>query len=143
MKLFLMIFMLTYGLIASSALDEAKQLGVESDYATAIAKAQKEKKILVMVIVKENCRWCEKLVKNTLSEEGVQKELENYITVIVNKDDKYPNQFIENFFPSIFYIDYTTQKSVYSNVGYVGRKCFLNDLHDAFRIHKELFKEKK
>ena len=97
----------------------------------------------MMVIVKENCRWCEKLVNNTLSEEGVQKELENYITVIVDKDDTYPNQFTENFFPSIFYIDYTTQKSVYSNVGYVGKKCFLSDLHDAVSIHHQLFKKVK
>ena len=142
MKIFLTILMLSYALMASNALDEANKLGVESDYATALAKAQKEKKILVMVIVKEDCRWCEKLINKTLSEEGVQKELKNYITVIVDKDAKYPSQFTENFFPSIFYIDYTTQKSIYSNVGYVGKKCFLNDLHDAFSIHDQLFKEK-
>ena len=143
MKILLTILMLSYMLMASNALDEAKKLGVESNYDSALAKAQKEKKILVMVIVKDNCRWCEKLINKTLSEEGVQKELENYITVIVDKDDSYPNQFTENFFPSIFYIDYATQKSVYSNVGYVGKKCFLNDLHDALRIHNELFKKKK
>lgn len=143
MKILLMILMLSYMLIASSALEEAKQLGVESNYATALAKAQKEKKILVMVIVKENCRWCEKLINNTLSEEGVQKELKNYITLIVDKDDTYPNQFTEEFFPSIFYIDPVTEKSVYSNVGYVGKKCFLNDLHDAASIHSQLFAEKK
>jgi len=143
MKAFLMTLLLSYALMASNALDEAKQLGVESDYAIALAKAKKEKKILVMVIVKENCRWCEKLINKTLSEEGVKKELENYITVIVDKDAKYPSQFTENFFPSIFYIDYTTQRSIYSNVGYVGKKCFLNDLHDASGIHSELFKEKK
>ncbi len=143
MKIFLMILLLSYGLLASNALQEAQKLGVESDYATAYEKAQKENKLLVLVIVKENCRWCEKLVNKTLSESEVQKELENYITVIVDKDDTYPNQFIENFFPSVFYIDYTTQRSVYSNVGYVGKKCFLNDLHDASRIHSELFKEKK
>jgi hypothetical protein len=142
MKIFLMTFMLSYALVASNALEEAKKLGAESDYATAIAKAQKEKKMLVMVIVKENCRWCEKLINKTLSEESVKKRLENYITVIVDKDAKFPSAFTENFFPSIFYIDYMTQKSVYSNVGYVGTKCFLNDLNSSEDIRKSLYKKK-
>jgi thioredoxin-related protein len=142
MKIFLMTFMLSYALVASNALEEAKKLGAESDYATAIAKAQKEKKMLVMVIVKENCRWCEKLINKTLSEESVKKRLENYITVIVDKDAKFPSAFTENFFPSIFYIDHMTQKSVYSNVGYVGTKCFLNDLNSSEDIRKSLYKKK-
>ncbi len=139
MKIFLMTFVLSYALMGSSALKEAKKLGVESDYATAIAKAQKEKKILVMVIVKENCRWCEKLINKTLSDETVKKRLENYITVIVDKDAKFPSIFTEDFFPSIFYIDYSTQKSVYSNVGYVGTKCLLNDLNSSEEIRKSLY----
>jgi len=139
MKIFFMIFMLSYALMASNALEEAKKLGVESDYATAIAKAQKEKKILVMVIVKENCRWCEKLINKTLSEETVKKKLENYITVIVDKDAKFPSIFTEDFFPSIFYIDYSTQKSMYSNIGYVGIKCLLNDLNSSEEIRKSLY----
>jgi hypothetical protein len=143
MKIFLMTFILSYTLMASNALEEAKKLGVESDYATAIAKAQKEKKMLVMVIVKENCRWCEKLVNKTLSEETVKKKLENYITVIVDKDDKFPSIFTEDFFPSIFYIDYATQKSVYSNVGFVGKPCFLNDLNGSLEIRNSLYENKE
>jgi len=138
MKIFLMILILSYGLMASNALEEAKKLGVESDYATAFAKAQKEKKMLVMVIVKEDCRWCEKLVNKTLSEETVKKKLENYITLIVDQNDAYPNIFKENFFPSIFYIDYATQRSVYSNVGYVGKPCFLNDLNSSLATRDTL-----
>jgi len=140
MKLFFMILFLTYGLMATNAVESAKKLGAENNYATAIAKAQKEKKMLVMVIVKEDCRWCEKLIDRTLSEEIVKKKLEDYITVVVDKDDKFPSIFTENFFPSIFYIDYTTQKSVYSNVGYVGTKCFLNDLNTSLEIRNDLYK---
>ncbi len=94
--------------------------------------------MLVMVIVKENCRWCEKLVNKTLSEETVKKKLENYITVIVDKDDDFPSAFKENFFPSIFYIDYDTEKSVYSNVGYIGKPCFLNDLNSSLEVRDTL-----
>ena len=138
MKIFLTILMLSYALMASTALEEAKKLGAESDYATAIAKAKKEKKMLVMVIVKEDCRWCERLINRTLSDESVKKELENYITLIIDKDADFPTTFTEDLFPSIFYIDDASEKSVYGNVGYVGTKCFFNDLNDAVSIRKEL-----
>ena len=144
MKFFFITLLLSYALIASNALEEAKKIGAETDYATAIAKAQKEKKMLVMVIVKEDCRWCEKLVEKTLNEASVKKELDkNYITLIIDKDAEYPSVFIEDYFPSIFYIDYASQKSMYGNVGYVGKKCFFNDLHDAENIRKQLFEEEK
>jgi len=139
MKLFFMILLLTYGLMATDAMEAAKKLGVENNYAIAIDKAKNEKKMLVMVIVKENCRWCEKLINKTFSEETVKKKLENYITVIVDKDAKFPSIFTEDFFPSIFYIDYSTQKSVYSNIGYVGTKCLLNDLNSSEEIRKSLY----
>ena len=143
MKIFMMLLLLTFGLLASNALEEAKQLGAESDYATAIAKAQKEKKMLVMVIVKEDCRWCEKLINKTLSEESVKKELNNFITLIIDKDAEFPSEFKENFYPSIFYIDYSTQKSVYENVGFVGKPCFLNDLNGSLEIRNNRHKNKE
>jgi len=143
MKIFLFILLLGTGLFASNALQEAQKLGVESNYATAIAKAQQENKILVMVIVKEGCGWCEKLVNRTLSEQSVKKELENYVTLIVDKDDTYPNVFKEDIFPSIFYIDSKSQRSIYSNIGYVGKKCFLNDLAESSKTQKELFMEEE
>ncbi len=143
MKAILISLLLTYGLMATDAIEAAKKLGVENNYATAIKKAKSEKKILVMVIVKENCRWCEKLINKTLSEETVKNRLENYITLIVDKNDDFPSEFRENFFPSIFYIDYSTQKSVYSNVGFVGKPCFLNDLNGSLEIRNSRHKNKE
>ena len=143
MKVFFISLLLTYGLMATNAIDAAKKLGAENNYSTAISKAVKEKKLLVMVVVKEGCRWCDKLVNKTLSEETVKKKLENYITLIVDKDDEFPSDFKENFFPSIFYIDYSTQKSVYSNVGFVGKPCFLNDLNGSLEIRNSRHENKK
>jgi thioredoxin-related protein len=126
--------------MAVDAFQAAKKLGVESDYATAIAKARQENKMLVMVIVKENCRWCDKIIDRTLADETVKAHLkEGYVTLIVDKDDDFPGDFKENFFPSIFYIDAVTGKSVYENVGYVGTKCFLNDLNGASKTRDELY----
>ena len=143
MKLLFMTLLLTYGLMATDAIEAAKKLGVENNYATAISKAKSEKKLLVMVVVKENCHWCDKLINKTLSEETVKNKLENYITLIIDKDDDFPNNFKENFFPSIFYIDYSTRKSVYSNVGFVGKPCFLNDLNGSLEIRNSLYDNKE
>ena len=143
MKLFFMVLFLTYGLMGTDAIEAAKKLGAENNYATAISKAKSEKKLLVMVVVKEGCRWCDKLIDRTLSEETVKNKLENYITLIVNKDDDFPSEFKENFFPSIFYIDYSTEKSVYSNVGFVGKPCFLNDLNGSLEIRNSRHQNKE
>jgi len=143
MKLFLLTFLLTYGLMATDAIESAKKLGAENNYATAIEKAKTEKKLLVMVVVQENCRWCEKLINKTLSEETVKNKLENYITLIVDKNDDFPSEFKESLYPSIFYIDYSTQKSVYSNVGFVGKPCFLNDLNGLVEIRNSRHENKE
>jgi len=140
MKFLLSVFVLCYTLMAADALDAANRLGAEHDYYEALKKAKSENKMVVMIIVKENCRWCDKIINQTLSDDVVKKRLErDYVTVIVDRDDPFPNDFKENFFPSIFYIDSFTGKSVYENVGYVGTKCFMNDLNGAQQTRDELY----
>jgi thioredoxin-related protein len=126
--------------MAANAMEAARQLGAENNYETALAKAKEEQKILVMVVVKEHCRWCDKIINRTLSDTAVKEKLnEGYVTLIVDKDASFPNDFRENFYPSIFYIDPMTQKSVYENVGYIGTKCFINDLNSALETRKALY----
>jgi hypothetical protein len=133
---------MTFFLWAMDASEAARKLGVESDYAQAWQKAQQEKKMLVLVIVKKNCRWCHKLVDRTLSDPSVKEKLDaSFVTVIVDKDDTYPKMFRENFFPSTFFIDYTTQKSVYENVGYINAASFKSDLQEALKMRQALYNE--
>ena len=127
-------------LFATNAKEAAKELGVENDYAAAMVKAKSEKKMLVLVIVKENCRWCDKLLSRTFADPEVKDELRNYVTVVIDRNGEFPDEFRENFFPSMFYIDYSSEKSVYENVGYIGKKCFLNDLRESLKTRNELYK---
>ena len=140
MKLFLILVLLMGSLFATDAKEAAEKLGVENNFATALKKARSEKKMLVLVIVKKGCRWCDKMVYGTLVEPEVKEALKNYVTLIVDKDDTYPNIFKEGLFPSIFYIDQNSQKSVYENVGYIGKKCFLNDLKESLKMRDELYR---
>ena len=127
---------------ASGARDEAALIGAETNFDTALAKAKAQKKMLVMVVVKEHCRWCEKLVKRTMADPKVEEALKrDFITLIIDRYDSYPKAFREDFFPSIFYIDYATGQSVYENVGYVGKKCFLNDLEGAQKTRASLYEK--
>jgi thioredoxin-related protein len=141
LKLFLISIFLLSTLFATDAKEAAKNMGAENDFATAMNKAHNEKKMLVMVIVKENCRWCDKMVNRTMADSEVKEILKkNYVTLIIDRDDDFPSEFKENFFPSIFYIDYSSQKSIYENIGYVGKKCFLNDLNMSLKTRNELYK---
>ena len=142
MRIFLFIGMLTSILFAMNAEEAAKRLGVENRYDVAIQKAKREKKIVVMVVVKNHCQWCEKLINKTLGNTQVRRYLQNFVTVIVDKNAKYPSDFKENFFPSLFFIDWQTQKSVYENIGYVNTKDFLDNLNTAVNIWETLYKEK-
>jgi len=126
-------------LFASSAKEDAQFLGAENVFSTALEKAKSEKKMLVMVIVKEHCHWCEKLVKQTLADPEVKERLSNYVTVIVDRNDDFPKRFKEDIFPSIFYIDYVTGKSIYENVGFIGKKNFLNDLNQTLVSRNEFY----
>ena len=139
MKLFLISLLLVQVLFASNAKEDAIALGVENIFSVALEKAKSEKKMLIMVIVKKNCRWCDKLVKRTLSEAEVKEARKDYTLVIVDRNDDFPNQYKEDISPSIFYIDSMTQKTVYESVGYVGKKCFLNDLNESLATRNEYY----
>jgi len=139
LKLFLLSILLISALFATNAKETAKGLGVENNYMQAIKKAKAEKKMLVMVIVKEHCRWCNKLINRTLKDSEVQEELKKYVILIIDRNDQFPNEFKEKFFPSIFYIDYDSQKSVYENIGYIGKRCFLNDLKESLKTRNALY----
>lgn len=139
-RLFLLSVLAASVVFGVGAREEAQFLGAETNFKTALAKAKAQKKMLVMVVVKENCRWCSRLVHHTMGDPDVKGVLDkNYVTVILDRYDHYPKVFTEDFFPSIFYIDYSTGESVYENVGYIGKKCFLNDLKGAEKTRKSLY----
>ena len=139
MKLFMIIVWLAGSLYAGSAKEAAGMLGAETDYRIAIDKAAREKNIVVMVVVKKNCRWCNKLLYGTLSNPEVKKALHRTVLLVVDRSDAFPKRFRETLFPSVFYVDPHSRKSLYENVGYVKKEAFLRDLDEAFKIRSALY----
>ena len=93
---------LVCNLMAISAQDAAWVLDAQTDLNKAFDKAGDENKMILLVIVKEDCSWCEKMVFDTLKDENIQENLNNMITVIVDINDKLPSEFKAKLTPTVF-----------------------------------------
>ena len=78
MKMILSILLLTGTLVA---LDWVKDLD------TAMSQAKKEHKVIMVMVEGENCRWCTKMKGRTLSDDTVEKRLEEFVTVKVMREN--------------------------------------------------------
>ena len=106
----------------------AAALGYETDYAAAVAKAQKEHKNVMLVLVSGFCPWCRKFEQQVLRKEEVNTLVHRrYVPVILDKDkDAYPKRFNLSFTPIVQFIDPKTQQSYHRIVGYNEREAFLH-----------------
>ena len=137
MKYIIMILALSISLMAADAAKSAKALGVYNDYNTALKKAKSENKLMVLVVVWDPCKACDKLVKNTLANAMVNNKLKDFITVILDYQDKMPKKFHIKMAPKIFYIDSKTEEEIGTNVGVVSVEEFIDNLNDASDMLEE------
>ena len=132
MKLLLTLLLLTFTLFGAHIDDYAKEMGFERDYKTALVKAAKENKPLMMVLGSAYCPWCRKFERETLSSKLVsvfiKKEM---ITLIVDKRydvNSFPHEFRTNFTPKVFFINPLSQKSFYETTAFMKKRDFLEEL---------------
>ncbi len=137
MKYMLMILALSLSLMAADATKSAKMLGVYNNYDTALQKAKSENKLMVLVVVWDPCRACDKLVNKTLSNAIVKNKLKDHVTVILDYKDKMPEAFHIKMAPKIFYINQKTEKSVWESMGAVSVETFIDDFKEALEMLEE------
>ena len=121
----------------------ANELKWEKDIPTAFNKALKENKTVMVFVSTSNCRWCVKMKKRTLLDNGIFKKLENYILVKTIKDSKEAQKHLPEveYVPTIFF--YSPKKELYERVtGYFGVFDFLSWINDV-ELKKSLEIEKK
>ena len=109
----------------------AKDMGYETDYKTALEKAQKEGKKLMIFMTTSYCPWCRKLENRILSQNDIDAKIkEKYVPVMLNLDkDSYPEQFAKTRFTPILYIvESKDEKILHKFVGYSSRGAFLQVL---------------
>ncbi len=131
MKIFLTLMALVYTLLAVDAESAAMELDYNDNYKTALAKAKKENKALMLVVVQDPCPYCGKLVENTLSDPEVEKALEGYVGLILDKKAKMPSQFHTSMVPMTLFINPKTEQAVWESLGYAKKPRFLDDIEMA------------
>lgn len=140
MKKLLTILLLTLTLFGANVDEFAQEMGFERDYKTALAKAEKANKPLMMVLGADYCPWCRKFERNTLSSKLIKPELKkDVIVLVVDKKfdiESFPKEFQTQITPRVFFINPTTQKSFYESMGYVKKSEFLKKLQEMKKLYK-------
>ncbi len=110
----------------------AEEIDWVKDINSAFVYAQKEQKVVMVLVEDKNCRWCKKMKHRTLADESVQKKLKSYILVKVMREDTDAVEdlpIIEGV-PSIFFM--TPQKeAIESVIGYFNIEDFLSYISDV------------
>lgn len=107
----------------------AKDMHYEDNYKTALAKAKKEGKPLMLFMTTSYCPWCRKLESRILSQTDIDATIKKkYIPLTLNLDkDSYPEQFAKTrFTPIIYIVNSTTEEIEQKFVGYSARDEFLH-----------------
>ena len=137
MKLITLIVLFTYSLMAADAESAAMMLDYESEYQTAIERAKKEHKMVLMVIVQDPCPYCDKLVHKTLDTPAVQKRMKNYVPLVVDKHGEFPKKFKPPFIPMSYIIDPNEEKVTFKIVGSVPSKDYIEGLDNEMEFREE------
>lgn len=110
-----------------------KDMGYETDYNTALAKAKKAGKPLLLFMTTSYCPWCRKLENRILSQNDIDAKVKNkYIPVMLDLDkDKFLDKFAKTRFTPILYIINSKDESTeHKFVGYNNRGEFLRVLKE-------------
>ena len=130
-KKIVLLLLTTLTLFGANAKDAAFMLDYKEVYSTALAQAKKEHKVLMMVIVKEPCPYCDKLVNNTLDTQAIKAKLTNFVPLIIAHDGKYPDRFRPPVRPVTLFINPDDSSILYTLAGYRGIKVFSNAMDKA------------
>ena len=109
----------------------ASDMGYETNYKTALAKAKKEGKDIMMFMTTSYCPWCRKLENQILSQDDIDAKIKTkYIPLMLNLDkDIYPEQFAKTrFTPILYVVDVKDESIKHKFVGYSARGEFLQIL---------------
>ena len=95
----------------------------QGDFEKARVEALKEKKEIMVLLIKSNCSPCMKMLRTTFIDQAYIAYInQHYISVLVNKDQKqsYPIELLYTLeYPTIFFLDTQEVYTKDALVGYV------------------------
>ncbi len=107
----------------------AADMDYETNYKTALEKAKKEGKEILIFMTTSYCPWCRKLENRILSQNDIDAKIKSkYIPLMLNLDkDTYPEQFAKTrFTPILYVVDVKDESIKHKFVGYSNRGEFLH-----------------
>ena len=132
MKTLILILTLSYSLFAINVEDASDILEAQTSMQKAKQLALAEKKeIIMLVVIKDGCHWCEKLVKETLSSKTIQNELYDTVTLIADLHSDLAKKYKAEVTPSVYFIEAKSGKVLYEQVGYEKAGAFLISIISA------------
>ncbi len=99
---------------------------------TALQLAKKEHKNVMVMVEGEHCRWCKKMKGRTLTDDAVEKRLQNYVAVKVFREDSTAMAKLPAVqgVPTIFFM--RSDKTIIQEVmGYFNVEDFLSYIDDV------------
>ncbi|MDQ7066673.1 MAG: thioredoxin family protein [Sulfurimonas sp.] len=141
MKKIIILLLLSLTLFGANVDEFAKEMGFERDYNTALSKAKKENKLLMMVLGADYCPWCRKFERKTLNSSLLKSRLQTeVVTLVVDKkfDIKtFPSKFQTQFTPKVFFINPKDESIILDTTGYIKKKHFAENLDNAIALYGE------
>jgi len=116
----------------------AGEIHWETDLKSAYAVSVKEKKPLMVMVESRHCRWCKKMIHQTLENDGISQRLKNFVLVKVDKEGEEARFELPEvkYVPTIFFM--TPKKKIVQRVtGYFNVLDFNSWIDDAEKALKK------
>ena len=120
------------GAYIGKAAPKTDKLSWEKDYAAALARADKEKKPILVMETATWCGWCKKLEADTLDDPWVRYALSDYVVVKAFEDKEVEGKYGCGGYPTLVFTD-STGKKMHQSVGYMPVAPFLEQVARADR----------
>lgn len=132
MKKLVLFALMSTLLFAGGYKDFAKEMSYETNYETALNKAKKEKKNLMVLIISNFCPWCTKFEQKTLTDKTVDSAIKSkYVPLIINKEEgNFPKYLTAPIVPTVFFVKPEEEKVLHENIGFSSKAEFLNLLKE-------------
>jgi thioredoxin-related protein len=108
------------------------ELHFSNNYNKALKKAQKEHKLVYVLIVSDTCRWCKKFEKTTLQNKKIKERVnKEFVTVLLSRDQHaIPKSFKTSPVPRHYFVD-AEGHILYSSLGYRDEEIFNSFMDNA------------
>jgi len=112
---------------ALSILDKEKETSVYPSYNEALVKAKEEDKVVLLEVVLDNCKFCEKMGEEVLSKENVQEAIsKKFVFAQINASrEPLPLNLSEQMSPMFVFVS-KDENVKDMRFGYINENDFLN-----------------